>query len=72
MHCMIKSVTLLFVDKQQILFGLPEGGPYIVFTFTGSVRKVRNDVYIQWILSTAVTIWAKFCGCYRQVAALMR
>ena len=27
-------------------FWAAKGGPYIVFTFTGSVRNVRNDVNI--------------------------
>ena len=29
-------------------------------------------IIIQWNLSIAVTIGAKFSGCYRQVAALVR
>ena len=35
----------LYKDLSSI-FGPPEGGPIIVFTFTGSVRNVRNDVNI--------------------------
>ena len=29
-----------------VVVGPPEGGPIFFFTFTGSVRNVRNDVYI--------------------------
>ena len=29
-----------------LCFWAAKGGPYIVFTFTGSVRNVRNDVHI--------------------------
>ena len=35
-------------------------------------QVVEVRLIIQWNLSIAVTIGAKFFGCYRQVAALMR
>ena len=37
-----------------------------------STQGMQVIIHIQWNLSIAVTIAAKFFGCYRQVAALMR
>ena len=37
-----------------------------------SQRGTAVCMYVQWNLSIAVTIGAKFFGCYRQVAALVR
>ena len=44
-------------------FWAAKGGPYIVFTFTGSVRNVRNDVNIYiyiYIYIYMSTTWRSF------------
>ena len=51
------------VFAHGLIFWAALGGPYIVFTFTGSVRNVRNDVNIYiyiYIYIYMSTTWRSF------------
>ena len=59
--CLMHYLKLIFA-----IFGPLEGSPYIVFTFTGSVRNVRNDVNIY--IYIYIYIYMRICVCVDNMA----
>ena len=63
-NCMLhlRNMAIVYVlDMLVYVFGLPEGGPYFVFTFTTSIWNVWNDISLTWqTLSQGKIFWLYF------------
>ena len=58
----LRNMVIVYVlDMLVYVLGLPEGGPYFVFTFTASVWNVWNDISPTWqTLSQGKIFWLYF------------